>query len=61
MLPHFRQLPTSRREICDSAPALRRAVRNSGSQLLSAGQLAKGGDLNERKLCSVLSGSVTGS
>ena len=41
MLPYFRQLPTSRREICDSAPPLQHAVRNSSSQLLSAGQFAK--------------------
>ena len=41
MLPYFQQLPTSRREIYDSVPPLRRAVKNSGSQLLSAGQLAK--------------------
>jgi hypothetical protein len=32
MLPYFEKLPTSRREICDSAPPLQHAVRDSGSR-----------------------------
>src|SRR5580700_9230926 len=47
MLPCFRQLPTSRRETCDSAPPSQCAVQNFQLSIVERRSVSEARDLNE--------------